>query len=514
MIFVDDHSRTMWLHLLKSKSEVPQLIVQFCKMISTQFGKRIKRFRTDNGTKYFNSQVRSYFVENGIVHEFSCVNTPQQNGLAERHMGYILATTRCLLFQANLSKKYWGEVVLTAAHVINRIPMKVIDYDTPLSRLTAFFPTIKVFTGLLARVFGSVAYVHQNAGKLDPRSLRCVFIGYSSTQKGYRCYHPPSRRFFTSADVVFNEDKFYFVQELISEPVPMEEEKMGMEFLRNSGTVHYSDPANVMHCPMIGKTPVETAQTPVETAERADQLVTEEAGDAEVSDSQSPAEVEEVSDEQETPATEVQPKQENDDLAWPIALRKGVRSCRANVRYPISHYVKYGKLGTQYKAFLSLLDDIVIPKRVEEALQDPGWKAAMDEDMCALRRNNTWEITTLPQGKRAIGCRWVFTPKFRADRTLDRLKARLVAKGYTQTQGIDYGETFALVAKFNTVRVLIALAAKCKWDILQFDVKNAFLHGELEEEVYMQLPPGYHLTDNPNQVCKLKKGSIRTKTVS
>ena len=81
----------------------------------------------------------------------------------------------------------------------------------------------------------------------------------------------------------------------------------------------------------------------------------------------------------------------------------------------------------------------------------------------------------------------------------------MVAKGYTQTQGIDYGETFAPVAKFNTVRLFIALAAKCEWEILQFDVKNAFLHGELEEEVYMQLPPRYKLTNKANQVCKLKK---------
>ena len=129
----------------------------------------------------------------------------------------------------------------------------------------------------------------------------------------------------------------------------------------------------------------------------------------------------------------------------------------------------------------------------------------MDEEMAALKTNDTWELTTLPKGKKIVGYRWVFTPKFRANRTLERLKARLVAKGYTQTQGLDYGETFDLVAKFNIVRVLIALAAKCDWEILQLDVKNAFLHDELEEEVYMQLLPGCQLTRKPNQVCKLKK---------
>ena len=105
-----------------------------------------------------------------------------------------------------------------------------------------------------------------------------------------------------------------------------------------------------------------------------------------------------------------------------------------------------------------MLGDISIPSEVEEALQDLGWRAAMDKEMTALEKNSTWEITTLPRGKKAIGCHWVFTPKFQANRTLERLKPILVAKDYTQAQGIDYGETFAPVAKFNTVRVLIALA--------------------------------------------------------
>ena len=195
----------------------------------------------------------------------------------------------------------------------------------------------------------------------------------------------------------------------------------------------------------------------------------------------------------------------DEDLGWPIALRKGVRSCRTDVKYPVGNYVKYEKLSHQYKNFLTVLGEVVIPTRVEDALRDPGWKAAMDEERAALEKNDTWELATPPKGKKVVGCRWVFTPKFQADRTLERLKARVVVKGYTQTQGLDYGETFAPVAKFNMVRVLIALAAKCDWDILQLDVKNSFLHGELEEEVYMQSPPGYPLSNQSNQVCKLKK---------
>ena len=96
----------------------------------------------------------------------------------------MVANARSLLFHTNLSKKYWGEAVLTTAHLINRIPMKVIQYDSTLSRLKAFFPKVKLFSRLPARVFRCIAFVCQNSGKLDPRGLCCVFVGYSSTQKG------------------------------------------------------------------------------------------------------------------------------------------------------------------------------------------------------------------------------------------------------------------------------------------------------------------------------------------
>ena len=109
------------------------------------------------------------------------------------------------------------------------------------------------------------------------------------------------------------------------------------------------------------------------------------------------------------------------------------------------------------------------------------------EEMRALEKNGTWALVERPRGKKLVSCKWVFTPKYMADGTLDKLKARLVARGFTQTYGLDYQETFAPVAKLNTIRVLLSVAANLEWPLHQLDIKNAFLNGELKEEVYMTL---------------------------
>ena len=147
---------------------------------------------------------------------------------------------------------------------------------------------------------------------------------------------------------------------------------------------------------------------------------------------------------------------------------------------------------------------ISIPSTIQEALSRPEWKTAVLEEMNALEKNQTWKIVELPKDKPTMGCRWVFTPKFMANGMLERYKARLVAKGYTQTYGIDYTETFAPVAKLNTVRILLSLAVNRDWPLHQLDVKNAFLNGKLEEEVYMNPPPGFENSFS-SKVCKLEK---------
>ena len=190
------------------------------------------------------------------------------------------------------------------------------------------------------------------------------------------------------------------------------------------------------------------------------------------------------------------------ELDIPIALRKGVRTC---THHPIEKYVSYGKLSQGYRTFVASLDSTQIPRNIHEALQHPEWTAAVTEEIQALVKNHTWELTTLPEGKKMVGCKWIFSIKYNADGSINRYKARLVAKGYTQSYGVDYEETFAPVAKLNSVRVILSLAANLDWPLHQLDIKNAFLNGELEEEVYMQIPSGLESSSTSNKVCKLRK---------
>lgn len=137
----------------------------------------------------------------------------------------------------------------------------------------------------------------------------------------------------------------------------------------------------------------------------------------------------------------------------------------------------------------------------------------MMEELGDLRKNKTWELTHLPEGKKAVTCKWIYIVKQNSEGKIKRYKARLVARGYSQTYGIDYDETFAPVAKMNTVRILISCAANFGWPLHQLDVKNAFLHGDLKEEVYMELPPGFATSETVGKVCRLKL-SLHLKTIS
>ena len=164
------------------------------------------------------------------------------------------------------------------------------------------------------------------------------------------------------------------------------------------------------------------------------------------------------------------------------------------VQFPINH-----------KAFMTSVDQEFIPRNYEEAMEIDEWRDSVGDEIGAMIKNETWFECELPKGKKAVTSMLLFTIKYLANGKPERKKTRLVARGYTQVYGEDYLETFAPVAKLHTIRILLSIAVNLEWDLWQMDVKNAFLQGELEDEVYMRPPPGMEGMVKPGNVLRLRK---------
>ncbi|CAL9016092.1 unnamed protein product, partial [Prunus brigantina] len=210
--FIDDCTRMTWLYLLKNKNEVFSRFQSFHKQMKTHFNAQIQILRSDNGGEFVNHDFQTYFQQHGIIHETTCPQTPQQNGVAERKNRHLLETARALLIGAHVPRHHWDDAIVTAVHLINRMPSGVLTFKTPLQVLAQHKPLPSVLV-LTPRIFGCVAFVHlhkNQRSKLDPCALRCVFVGYATHQKGYRCYHPHTRRTYVTLDVTFLESELFF----------------------------------------------------------------------------------------------------------------------------------------------------------------------------------------------------------------------------------------------------------------------------------------------------------------
>lgn len=481
----------------------PLQLRNFVAMIETQFSKKVKRIRSDNGSEFI--CLSKYFQEKGIVHETSCVHTPQQNGRVERKHRHILNVARALRFQASLPIEYWGECVLTAAYLINRTPSQVLKNKTPFEMLFGHAPGYKHL-----RVLGCLAYAHNlnhKGDKFASRSRCCVFLGYPYGKKGWKLYDLESKKVFVSRDMVFQEDKFPFAE---SERIQEVQEPLLIP--PNNGTTDtHSDEDN---SPSPDK-PEQTKDT-----------------HSDEDNSQSPDEPEQTQDNSSDIAQGEQLTQQQEETTQ---LGRGQRQKFASTRlkdyvvqtvttsqppslstsalapqqpsgitYPICNFVSCDRFSQKHLDFLVALSTNMEPRSFAEAMKDERWGVAVDTEITSLEGANTWTLEDLPPGKKALGCKWIFTIKYKSDGTIERYKARLVVLGNHQEEGIDYTETFAPVARMTTVRLFLDIAAKENHEVHQMDVHNAFLHGDLEEEVYMKLPPGFR---NPGEtrVCRLRK---------
>jgi len=199
---------------MKDKSETYMVFKRFHLMVKNVFQASIHILRSDNGREYFSNDFNNYLNEHDIVHQSSCPYNSQQNGVAERKNQHLLETARALMFTQLVPNSYWGEAVLTATYLINRLPSKLLNFKTPLSVFLEAFPHYsRALNNISPKVFGCTSFVHQNQinpSKLDPKAIKCVFVGYSPTQQGYKCYNPITRKFIISCDVSFLETKPFF----------------------------------------------------------------------------------------------------------------------------------------------------------------------------------------------------------------------------------------------------------------------------------------------------------------
>jgi len=194
----------------------------------------------------------------------------------------------------------------------------------------------------------------------------------------------------------------------------------------------------------------------------------------------------------------VQPSEEGEGgPSRTVKLRRSTRIKRPNPKYA--------------NAAITEDEDATEPETFEEAQLSLEWNKAMKEEFDALEQNQTWVLVPKPRDVKPISCKWVYKLKRRTDGLIERYKACLAARGFSQQYGLDYDETFSPIAKITTVRVLLALAANTSWNLWQMDVKNAFLHGELDREIYMSQPMGFQSQGHPEYICKLRKALYRLK---
>lgn len=444
--FTDVCTGAVLVYFLKAKSDAVQATEKYLADVAP-YG-TVKCIRSDNGTEFTNREFQTLLRKNKIRHETSCPYSPHQNGTAEREGRTLFEMARCKLIDSGLPKSLWHYAIQEAAYTRNRCFNKHTG-TTPYTALTG-----KKCNLADMHKFGSECYAYQqDRGKLDSRCDRGFFVGHDKGSPAYLVYYPGKGKVqkhrlvkFVTKTTCENETQ---TQELGLDP------KGGCD----KG--------------------VETSQPSVPNTD----VLTDRPQSASEDDCEKHP--------RETP---------HDSGRYPTRERKAPGYLRDYSLEDADDDSTLTSVDYCYRAVCG------VPLTFKEAMtstESGKWKKAMDEEMGSLEDNQTFTLTKLPEGRKTVGGKWVYSIKGDIDGN-DQYKARFVAKGYSQRAGIDYGETFSPTANLTSIRVVMQKAAQDDLILHQMDVKTAYLHAPIDRDIYMEQPEGYK-KEGDELVCKLEK---------
>ncbi|KAI3667434.1 hypothetical protein L6452_42491 [Arctium lappa] len=440
LVLIDEFSRFTWIEFIKAKLDVPEILIRLLKRLQVLFSSKVQKLRSDNGTEFKNAKINSYLSEE--------------------------------------------EAVATACFTQNRATIVKRFQKTSYELIDNRKPNVKYF-----HVFGCRCYIlndREFLGKFDKKADEGKFIGYSLASKAFRVFNLRTRTIQESINITFDDNKSSEQQESLSAPISESSRESELNRIfedffdeDNPEAIFRDRPRENSEGPqetgttLSGPSKLTPSASPnadqqSESEEAEDQKeddqgvseVTPETNSEEIQESASPSREptsEPLNSTTEMSSTVISEAQTPPQIFAPIS--------KWTKDHPIDQIIGSSSEGVKtrsatinecfYVNFLSIIE----PKKVKEALEDPHWIFAMQDELQEIVRNKVWTLVPLPKGKFAIGTKWVFRNKKDEDGIIIRNKARLVAKGYCQEEGIDYDETFAPVARLEAIRIFLAYAA-------------------------------------------------------
>lgn len=491
IVFTDDLTRWRYVCNMKTKGQAKDEIGRFLNMLFTQMDLRIARVRLDNGKEFGGGPIIEWLRSLGITYETTVPYGPEQNGVAERSNGLLAAKARAMILDSGVSETLWPEAVRTACYLLNRLPTSALeDNKVPIQLLFESLNKDRSADPIdlrHLRCFGCTAYVHipkeirTTGAKFEPRSNKGILVGYEGRNQ-YRVWLPEkgkAGRVVRARDVQFDEGPLIYDVE-VAVPIPRVTQPHTVSAGQGGVQLPTLSPSQLPPLPPSPEYVSPYPPIPV-----------------------SPNQLEEMEEEEED-VTDIPP---TIDRPVPAEPRRSGRERRPPTKLGLEAIMAYPAVFDAIVDAMEKKEDSGgEPQTFKQAIgshESKDWKKAMDSEYNSLMANSTWTLEALPPDRRALKGKWIYRYKRGPDGSILRHKARWVVKGFEQRFGIDYKETFATVVKSMTYKVIFAIAAFYDYELEQMDVKTAFLHGDLEEEIYVVQPNGYE--KEKGKVCKLKK---------